>query len=122
MKERINAIIELHKNGIDQTIFIKLILHSTDGGLSEMNHVVANNLDIETWGILYNRNPLNLDVNAQQLNLFFNYMSEYYGEYIRKSGDKYKVLKSFSNEKRKESNFEFENLTFTVLDCVSNSN
>ena len=117
MEERILKLKEIYNQGIDRKMFFKLILHSTDGN-SEPTSVYANNKSAAEWMVLYNEASVALGVSVTQMELFFNYMSAYHHHFFGREQGKYSVNKYFNKKEKARDNFEFEEITLTVLELA----
>ncbi|MCG2611824.1 hypothetical protein LZZ90_09940 [Flavobacterium sp. SM15] len=116
MKERIQNVKVLFDLGIDRELFLAMVLHCTDH-YEEKPPAYSNYLKIEKWKDLYAKKPHPaLELNFEQLNCFFNYMSKYHSLYVGKNHDIFYVNKNFTNDLRHEINFEFESIVYYTLE------
>jgi|GEM_PF-5329399 len=116
--QQIKDVKNLIKQGITKDTFLKLILHCTDGPMTNNKTQYANYLSIDEWIELYKKQPSpNLKLTKEILIAFFEYMILYYPEYIGKNGNIYFVKKTFTNnDLRKEYNYNKELIVFKTLE------
>ena len=117
MKAKILELKNLYDSGITQKIFLDLVSHSTNGA-KEYQSQYSNDLQLKDWKDLYSKPYVEIPVDEHQLELFFNYMVKYFGNYFGRGQNTYYVTKSLTNDKKSEDNFPFEMtllLAFEIL-------
>ena len=117
MKARILELKKLYDSGITQKIFLDLVLHSTNGP-SEYQSQYSNDLSLTNWRELYSKPYVEIPVDENQLELFFNYMVKYFGGHFGRGQNTYYVAKSFTNDKKSEDNFPFETTLLLAFEIV----
>ena len=96
--QQIKDVKNLIKQGITKDTFLKLILHCTDGPMTNNKTQYANYLSIDEWIELYKKQPSpNLKLTKEILIAFFEFMIIYYPEYIGKNGNMINALKTIAN-------------------------
>lgn len=117
MEERILELKNLYDNGITRNIFFGLISHCTNGPVEYMSQY-SNNLTLAEWFALFSAPFVNIGVSENQLELFFEYMRKYSSPFFGKNQNHYFVNKSFTNDEKQESNFEFEVILMTSFEIL----
>lgn len=94
---------------VDLEKFIGLLSHSTDGEVIGMKGHYANVLILEDWVKLYKK--ANIEVNEEQLLVFFEYLIKYYNKYFEKVHGKMYAVKRGVDFKQRED-FRFEKIVY----------
>lgn len=94
---------------VDLEKFIGLLSHSTDGEVIGMKGAYANVMNLKDWVKLYDK--ANIEVNEEQLLVFFEYLIKYYSKYFEKvHGNMYAVRRGV--DFRQSENFMFETIVY----------
>src|SRR5687767_7358657 len=99
MEERILDLKTMFDAGINKKMFFALLTNCTNGATDNKSQY-SNYLKVVEWIDLFSRPFVEIPVNEEQVGLFFNYMSKYFGYHFGRNQDAYYVNKSFTNAEK----------------------
>lgn len=118
MKERIKDLKKINEFGINSDMFLKLVLHSTDGTSKQMT-AYSNNYNIDGWkNEVFKEISTKEDFSKLQIQEFLNYMCKYYPQYFGRNKDEIYVTKQFEQYRRSEENFYFEKVVLLTMETL----